>query len=274
MRAPIRHHGVLRQLTRTTVAATAAAVAVSLIPGSAIAATPTAADTAVEVPVRLKVADRAAEKVATPKQVWPATMLSSRGVKVDHDDLIDVVRKGRHVKGDRRRLRQGDTVKVIRVKKDSVIRRVRIAPGTVTVSVTSLKPGRRKVVAPGRPGVRRVKVARTRHNGDVVKRRVVSRTTVRAAKPRRVLVGRKAAPVAASDGLNWTALAKCESGGNPRAVNPAGYYGLYQFDIGTWRSVGGRGMPSQASPAEQTLRAKILHKSRGSSPWPYCGRFL
>jgi hypothetical protein len=28
--------------------------------------------------------------------------------------------------------------------------------------------------------------------------------------------------------LNWRALARCESGGNPRAVNPAGYYGLYQ----------------------------------------------
>ena len=79
---------------------------------------------------------------------------------------------------------------------------------------------------------------------------------------------------ATADGLNWAALAKCESGGNPRAVNPAGYYGLYQFDVSTWRSVGGAGMPHHASAAEQTRRAKILFSRRGSSPWPHCGRLL
>ena len=34
-----------------------------------------------------------------------------------------------------------------------------------------------------------------------------------------------------ADGLNWAALAQCESGGNPRAVNAGGYYGLYQFSL-------------------------------------------
>jgi soluble lytic murein transglycosylase-like protein len=89
-----------------------------------------------------------------------------------------------------------------------------------------------------------------------------------------VLVGRKAYSVPGVDGLNWGALANCESGGNPRAVNPAGYYGLYQFDLGTWRSVGGSGLPTAASAAEQTYRAKLLYKQRGRSPWPTCGRLL
>ena len=74
--------------------------------------------------------------------------------------------------------------------------------------------------------------------------------------------------------LNWKALAKCESGNRPRAVNPAGYYGLYQFDTGTWRSVGGSGLPTAASAAEQTYRAKLLYQQRGRSPWPTCGRLL
>jgi hypothetical protein len=74
--------------------------------------------------------------------------------------------------------------------------------------------------------------------------------------------------------LNWRALARCESGGNPRAVNPAGYYGLYQFTPSTWRSVGGSGLPSHASSREQTLRAQILFRRSGSSPWPVCGRHL
>ncbi len=75
-------------------------------------------------------------------------------------------------------------------------------------------------------------------------------------------------------GLNWRALARCESGGNPRAYNSAGYYGLYQFSRSTWRSVGGSGSPSAASAAEQTRRAQTLFRRAGSSPWPVCGRRL
>ena len=77
-----------------------------------------------------------------------------------------------------------------------------------------------------------------------------------------------------ADRLDWKALARCEAGGNPRAVNPAGYYGLYQFTVATWRGVGGHGYPHHASRAEQTLRAKKLFQRAGSSPWPTCGRLL
>jgi Transglycosylase-like domain len=88
---------------------------------------------------------------------------------------------------------------------------------------------------------------------------------------------RAPAPSRSSDrvaSLNWRALARCESGGNPRAVNPAGYYGLYQFTRSTWRSVGGSGLPSRASAGEQTRRAQILYRRAGSGPWPVCGRKL
>ena len=75
-----------------------------------------------------------------------------------------------------------------------------------------------------------------------------------------------------SDGNNWGALAKCESGGNPNVVSSNGlYHGLYQFDAQTWQSVGGTGVASQASASEQTQRAKILYSQRGSQPWPVCG---
>lgn len=72
--------------------------------------------------------------------------------------------------------------------------------------------------------------------------------------------------------LNWSALARCEAGGNPHAVDPSGRYGgLYQFDRGTWHSLGGHGRPQDASPAEQTSRARTLYHQRGTSPWPSCG---
>ncbi|WP_332874685.1 transglycosylase family protein [Schaalia cardiffensis] len=71
----------------------------------------------------------------------------------------------------------------------------------------------------------------------------------------------------AASGDVWARLAQCESSGNPRAVNPAGYYGLYQFSIPTWRSVGGSGLPSDASVEEQTMRAQMLQARSGWGQW-------
>lgn len=70
---------------------------------------------------------------------------------------------------------------------------------------------------------------------------------------------------------NLESIAACESGGDPGAVNPAGYYGKYQFDVSTWQSVGGSGNPAEASEAEQDYRAGLLYSRAGASPWPVCG---
>jgi soluble lytic murein transglycosylase-like protein len=68
------------------------------------------------------------------------------------------------------------------------------------------------------------------------------------------------------------AIAACESGGDPTAVSSNGTYrGKYQFDYGTWESVGGSGDPAAASEAEQDYRAALLYSQSGSSPWPICG---
>jgi soluble lytic murein transglycosylase-like protein len=68
------------------------------------------------------------------------------------------------------------------------------------------------------------------------------------------------------------AIAACESGGDPAAVSSDGSYrGKYQFDYGTWESVGGSGDPAAASEAEQDYRAALLYSRSGSSPWPVCG---
>ena len=68
------------------------------------------------------------------------------------------------------------------------------------------------------------------------------------------------------------AIASCESGGDPTAVDASGtYYGKYQFDFGTWASVGGSGSPADAPEAEQDYRAALLYSRAGSSPWPVCG---
>jgi hypothetical protein len=68
------------------------------------------------------------------------------------------------------------------------------------------------------------------------------------------------------------AIGACESGGDPTAVSSDGTYrGKYQFDFGTWESVGGSGDPAAASESEQDYRAALLYSQSGSSPWPVCG---
>jgi hypothetical protein len=75
----------------------------------------------------------------------------------------------------------------------------------------------------------------------------------------------------------WSALAQCESGGNPRANTGNGYYGLVQFDLPTWRAYGGTAYaarPDLASTGQQLAVAEKLRASRGRAPWPVCGRLL
>jgi hypothetical protein len=68
------------------------------------------------------------------------------------------------------------------------------------------------------------------------------------------------------------AIAACESGGNPHAIGGGGAFrGKYQFDRGTWASVGGSGDPAAAPEAEQDRRAAMLLARSGASPWPVCG---
>lgn len=73
----------------------------------------------------------------------------------------------------------------------------------------------------------------------------------------------------------WAKLAQCESSGNPTVVSSNGlYHGLYQFSVSTWKSVGGTGLPSQATPAEQLKRAKMLQARSGWGQWPHCSKKL
>jgi hypothetical protein len=63
------------------------------------------------------------------------------------------------------------------------------------------------------------------------------------------------------------AVIPCESGGNSHVVNSIGAGGLFQFMPGTWHSLGGRGLPQNASAGEQWQRARMLYAQHGTSPW-------
>lgn len=76
----------------------------------------------------------------------------------------------------------------------------------------------------------------------------------------------------AGAGSTLSAIAACESGGDPHAIGGGGAFrGKYQFTYSTWASVGGSGDPAAASEAEQDQRAAALYEREGPSPWPVCG---
>lgn len=66
-------------------------------------------------------------------------------------------------------------------------------------------------------------------------------------------------------------MAGCESSHRWYIATGNGFYGGLQFDLPTWRSVGGTGYPHWRSRLEQKYRAVKLIRRRGYSPWPVCG---
>ena len=172
----------------------------------------------------------------------------------------------------------GLVVTVDRINQRVVTRNLAIPFSTRHVKTSSLYVGDSKIVRYGRPGVRVNSYRLTWKNHRLVKRTLLH-SSVRARPQSQVVeVGTKPKPqyTPSADGLNWAALAQCESGGNPRSVSgPSGMYrGLYQFTLGAWHGVGGAGDPIDASSSEQTYRAQLLYKRSGDSAWPACGHYL
>ncbi|MFE5913099.1 ubiquitin-like domain-containing protein [Streptomyces wedmorensis] len=173
--------------------------------------------------------------------------------------------------------RDGQTVNVLRITGSRQVREEAIPYAVERVRDPELFAGTETVERQGVPGVRRVTYSLRTVNGVRQRPRRTGEEIVREPVSRKVRIGTRPLPasVAGADGLDWGALAACESGGRPNAVDPSGTYGgLYQFDPGTWRSLGGSGVAQNAPAAEQTFRAKKLYVSRGASPWPHCGRRL
>jgi hypothetical protein len=78
----------------------------------------------------------------------------------------------------------------------------------------------------------------------------------------------------ATDGGVWLELRDCESGDHYADDTGNGYYGAYQFSLGTWEGLGYSGLPSEASPAVQDEAARRLQARSGWGQWPACSRRL
>ncbi len=162
-------------------------------------------------------------------------------------------------------------VRLIRVTVKPKRETVELKPPVKTQKNDEWMLDQEQTVESGAPGKADQQVEYIYRDGKYSERKVITSKTLVEPKPRVVRKGTRAYPED-DTGLNWEALAQCESGGNPRAVSSGGkYHGLYQFNVDMWQRMGGIGLPSQATPREQTYRAIRLYKRAGADQWPHCG---
>jgi uncharacterized protein YabE (DUF348 family) len=201
--------------------------------------------------------------------------LDEAGVRVDGDDKVSQLSTAPVV--------TGMTVTITRVSRRTTTTQTVLKYDTVEKLDPDADVGSRTVQTKGVNGSQQVTYVETYVDGKLTSRKVAKVTVLKQPVDEVVVVGPEPAPTQPAEcadfpttgGLNWCGLAKCESGLDPNAYNPAGpYYGLYQFDVGTWQANGGTGTPSGKSIAEQTRVAYTLYQARGRAPWPVCGRYL
>ena len=75
-------------------------------------------------------------------------------------------------------------------------------------------------------------------------------------------------------GVNWNAIAACESGGNWATNTGNGFSGGLQFSQGTWDAYGGGQYASSAAGASQSQQIAVAQRvlaGQGIGAWPVCG---
>jgi len=161
-----------------------------------------------------------------------------------------------------------------------LIKRTHIVPVLIAAlafpaaAFAAADPGAGDTIAIGHAEVARIAplqrpIDRFHHLIDTVTHRIRAERRAAVRRQRRELFA--ALPGGVTMGT-LESIASCESGGDPTAVSSDGSYrGKYQFDFGTWESVGGSGDPAAAPEQEQDYRAALLYAQSGSSPWPICG---
>ena len=224
--------------------------------------------------VTLKVGDAKASKEEVPA-LTVAEALKDLDVAVDKDDRVNR-REGAT-------LDDGDKLVVTKVR--TVKRQVTqdVDFSTVEKADSDLYDDQSRTVRAGRDGSRDVLYRVTYENGELETRKTL-RSTVNS-EPVNAIVryGTKERPAPepaptsdySSGGTVWDSLAQCESGGNWAINTGNGYYGGLQFNLGTWQSYGGTGLPSENSRETQiAVATKLRDASGGYGAWPACSSSL
>lgn len=236
---------------------------------------PVDAATAIDMrsPKRVTVAHDKRSTGATSTARTVRELLANLGIAIDSNDRVTPALSTP--------LGSGVRVVVQRVDVKQVVKNERVDFTVKRVSDKSMYKDETKTVTKGKEGTERVTYTVTYVDGKAVKRDEVDSVQTENPRQKVVKVGTKKRPKAKApkdnSGLNWDAMADCESGGNWSINTGNGFYGGLQFDEGTWKSNGGGKYADRADKAsreEQIAVATKLYNRRGSSPWPVCGARL
>jgi uncharacterized protein YabE (DUF348 family) len=208
------------------------------------------------------------ERVVSTTAATAGDLLAEQGIALSQTDRTSLYLN----QGLLNRMR----LQVFRVQVSEVSETVAVKAERVETPDPNVFAGDEKVTTPGVAGEKVTVYRVTVVDGVETAREELSTQVTREPVAEQVTVGTKPRPTnsPSADGLNWAALAQCESGGRPNAVSSTGAYrGLYQFSMSTWAGVGGTGDPAAASPDEQTYRAQLLYNKAGAGQWT-CGSHL
>lgn len=195
-------------------------------------------------------------------------LLEKRGLKLDPQDEVNVPLAARVV--------EGMTVSIARVTKD-VETVEEVAAFTEEQIRDAQQPtSYRKVETPGKNGKKLVTYEIKTRNGGAPERTVLKEVIIEQPVKQVVVVGAKSNQFSGDFAAALGKLRSCEGAYTSNTGN--GYYGAYQFNIGTWKSNAPAGykdtLPSSAPPSVQDEAAANLYKARGWQPWPSCSRKL
>ncbi len=133
--------------------------------------------------------------------------------------------------------------------------------------------GYREVKQPGENGKKNVTYEIEMRNGQEVGRKEIASVTTKEPKKQIEVVGAKHTTSFTGDfSQALSKLRSCEGSYSSNTGN--GYYGAYQFDVGTWGGYGGYTYASDAPPSVQDEKAWLTYQSRGWQPWPSCSKSL
>jgi resuscitation-promoting factor RpfB len=188
------------------------------------------------------------------------------------------------------KLQDDQVIRISRLAYRTATETMAVPYGTVSQSDSSAYVGTSTVVSAGKAGAKRVTYRLVYVDGKLAGKIATSSTMLSQPVDQVRKVGSKpqpapapaptntgATPPKSTSGLNWDAVAQCESGGNWHINTGNGFYGGLQFDYGTWLSNGGGAYAQRADLAtreQQIAVANRLYAARGASPWPVCGQRL
>jgi uncharacterized protein YabE (DUF348 family) len=211
--------------------------------------------------VTLKVGP-AKTKALKTKAFTVADLLAKRKITLGATDVVKPALTTRITKKTK--------VVVKRVALTTVTRTEKVAPPVTKQLNAAMRRGLTKVISPGAAGSATRTYTITKVNGKTAKKVLVAQIVLVAPVIKVVEVGTKGRALNLARLRMWNKIAKCESGGRWHINTGNGYYGGLQFNLGTWRSVGGRDFaskPHKATKAEQITVANRLYKKRGTRPW-------